>query len=689
MLTLLLDHLWQSTLFALAIALLAWSLRKNGAHVRYWLWLTASVKFLVPFSLLTFAGSQIGSGEIHGPHIERLNRLVEVTMAPASARGGSDVPEQAGPAEPAKPAASVTAVQLPSSGDSSPFGYDLLLRAVGIVWLAGACGIFLLWLSRWLEVRRLVRNAAAFRSGETHGMPIPVLETPSSVEPGIAGIFSPVLLLPKGISGRLSSSQFRAVLAHEFEHWRRRDNLTASIQMVVEALFWFHPLVWWIGAQLVREREEACDESVLRQTGAPHDYAEGILNICQHYVAPPLRSAAISGGDLRQRIQRISTNLAPESLGMAKKFILGGLAVAMVGVPVLLGTANAASVAGAVPPADRASVAALYQAAQLEGEVTVMVMDPRDGYWLPTAFKEKFPGIQLRVIPVLGHLPQIIADAESGRPSLDVVMTSLMEGNTLDDAGFLANMDWTPFNVPASHIALNGRFAYTNNFVFTFAYDERRVGKQELPQSWRELLGPQYRGTMSTNPFVMPRILAGLGLTWGPVEAERFARQIKDQDMLNQFGDVKPYFLDESSPRRYFIGMVSTVTEQWEKQQVPSGYVVPEPVIMEQQGTAVLATAPHPAGARLLAGWLATEEAKAIRTREAQSADLLPGSSDPLAVALRTRGVPIIDDTPATTGERAKLAESYQPIFNLDPYYNPYARRQSFSILQLLPGLQN
>jgi beta-lactamase regulating signal transducer with metallopeptidase domain/ABC-type Fe3+ transport system substrate-binding protein len=689
MITLLLDHLWQSTLFAAAIALLAWSFRRNGAHVRYWLWLAASVKFLVPFSLLTFAGTQIGSGEVHGPHIERLNRLVEVTMAPASARDAATLQAQTGPAAQAMPDTRSTTVSPPSSSDASPFGYDLLLRIGGLVWLAGACAILLLWLSRWLQVRRLVRNAAAFRSGEAHGMPIPMLETTSSVEPGIAGIFRPVLLLPKGISGRLSASQFRAVLAHEFEHWRRRDNLTASIQMVVEALFWFHPLVWWIGAQLVREREEACDEFVLRHTGTPHDYAEGILNICQHYVAPPLRSAAISGGDLRQRIQRISTNPSPESLGMAKKFILGGLAVVMVGAPVLLGTANAASVAGAAPAADRSSVAALYQAAQQEGEVTVMVMDPRDGYWLPAAFKEKFPGIEVRVIPVLGHLPQIIGDAESRSASLDVVMTSLMEANTLDDAGFLANMDWTPFNVPASHIGLNGRFAYTNNFVYTFAYDERRVSKQELPTSWRELLGPQYRGMMATNPFVMPRILAGLGLTWGPVEAERYARQIKDQDMLNQFGDVKPFFLNQASPRRYFIGMVSTVTEQWEKQQEPSGYVVPEPVIMEQQGTAVLATAPHPAAARLMSGWLATEEAKAIRTREAQSADLLPGSSDPLAVSLRARGAQIVYDTPETTGERAKLAESYQPIFNLDPYYNPYARRQSFSILQLLPGLQN
>ena len=40
---------------------------------------------------------------------------------------------------------------------------------------------------------------------------------------------------------------------------RRRDNLTTAIHMGVEALFWFHPLLWWLGARLMEERERACD----------------------------------------------------------------------------------------------------------------------------------------------------------------------------------------------------------------------------------------------------------------------------------------------------------------------------------------------------------------------------------------------------------------------------------------------
>jgi beta-lactamase regulating signal transducer with metallopeptidase domain len=54
----LLNHLWQSTLFAAALALLSLAFRKNHARTRYALWLAASLKFLVPFSLLISLGQQ-------------------------------------------------------------------------------------------------------------------------------------------------------------------------------------------------------------------------------------------------------------------------------------------------------------------------------------------------------------------------------------------------------------------------------------------------------------------------------------------------------------------------------------------------------------------------------------------------------------------------------------------------------
>ena len=88
------------------------------------------------------------------------------------------------------------------------------------------------------------------------------------------GAFHPVLLLPEGVADQLSGTELEAIVAHEVCHWRRRDNLTASLRMVVEAIFWFYPLVWWLETRLIAERERACDEAVVAAGCDPNAYAE-------------------------------------------------------------------------------------------------------------------------------------------------------------------------------------------------------------------------------------------------------------------------------------------------------------------------------------------------------------------------------------------------------------------------------
>lgn len=80
---------------------------------------------------------------------------------------------------------------------------------------------------------------------------------------------------------KLTDAQLESVIAHELCHVRRHDNLAAALHMLVEAVFWFHPLVWWIGARLVDERERACDEEVVRLGSDPQIYAESILKVCE------------------------------------------------------------------------------------------------------------------------------------------------------------------------------------------------------------------------------------------------------------------------------------------------------------------------------------------------------------------------------------------------------------------------
>ena len=157
------------------------------------------------------------------------------------------------------------------------------------VWLCGVLAVLTIWALRWREVAAVVRNASLVEGGHELSVlrrleaargvrkPIRLMMTDAAVEPGVFGIVRPVLLWPRSIARHLTDQHIEAILGHEISHVRRLDNLTAAIHMAVQAIFWFHPLVWWLGARLVEERERACDEDVLSAGAAPHVYAEGIL----------------------------------------------------------------------------------------------------------------------------------------------------------------------------------------------------------------------------------------------------------------------------------------------------------------------------------------------------------------------------------------------------------------------------
>jgi hypothetical protein len=204
------------------------------------------------------------------------------------------------------------------------------------LWIAGFLIIGLCWFVRWWRVRVLLHEATAAQVDA----PIAVKFSPSGLEPGLVGILRPVILLPQGIEQQLSPAELKAVLAHELSHWRRHDNLLAAIHMLVEALFWFFPLVWWLGARLNAERERACDESVLADGNDPMMYAEGILKVCRVYLQSPLACVSgVSGAGLKKRIDAIMENRLIPQLNAARKFILSASAALALVLPLMLGLA--------------------------------------------------------------------------------------------------------------------------------------------------------------------------------------------------------------------------------------------------------------------------------------------------------------------------------------------------------------
>lgn len=330
------NHLWQSTLFAIAAGLLTLLLRNNHARTRYWLWLTASIKFLIPFSLLAGLGSHIAWWRNSSGANSRVYFAVDQLSQPFS------------------PSRLSLISQLPPS--THPVGFlDLLPTLLAVAWLCGIVIVVLAWYVRWRRISAVMRKAAPLRVGrEVDALrrleraagifkQIEMRVSETTLEPGIFGIARTILVWPRGISARLTDSHLDAILAHELCHVRRRDNLTAAVHMAVEAIFWFHPMVWWLGARLLEERERACDEQVL-ETGSDREvYAESILKICEFCVGSPLDFVSgVTGADLKKRIEAIMVHHTPHDLQLGKKVLLAAIAAVGVFVPLGFGVLHAA-----------------------------------------------------------------------------------------------------------------------------------------------------------------------------------------------------------------------------------------------------------------------------------------------------------------------------------------------------------
>jgi beta-lactamase regulating signal transducer with metallopeptidase domain len=96
--------------------------------------------------------------------------------------------------------------------------------------------------------------------------------------PLVAGVRRPVIVLPAALVDALSTDALRTVLLHEAMHVRRRDPLTQMLQRLIEAVFWWNPLMRFAGAALDAAREVACDAQAARALGSRVDYAEGLLD---------------------------------------------------------------------------------------------------------------------------------------------------------------------------------------------------------------------------------------------------------------------------------------------------------------------------------------------------------------------------------------------------------------------------
>jgi hypothetical protein len=162
----------------------------------------------------------------------------------------------------------------------------------------------------WWHARTMIRQTTRVGGRLTH---------PRCVTPVTLGLWAPVVILPPDWT-EWDETELAAVLAHEEEHVRRRDPLVAFITLINRAIFWFHPLSWWLRREISALSEQACDAAVISRGHDKEHYAAILLRFARASATMGGRivpfGTAMPGAGLPRRLKMLETSprLPPSTL---------------------------------------------------------------------------------------------------------------------------------------------------------------------------------------------------------------------------------------------------------------------------------------------------------------------------------------------------------------------------------------
>ncbi|MEM9546406.1 MAG: M56 family metallopeptidase [Bacteroidota bacterium] len=108
---------------------------------------------------------------------------------------------------------------------------------------------------------------------------IEIAESAKVNVPMVVGHFKPIILFPIGMVNLLSIDEVEAIITHELAHIKRYDYITNILLTLIEILFYFHPAVWWISANVKSERENCCDDFALSHNIDKMVYAKALVKL--------------------------------------------------------------------------------------------------------------------------------------------------------------------------------------------------------------------------------------------------------------------------------------------------------------------------------------------------------------------------------------------------------------------------
>jgi beta-lactamase regulating signal transducer with metallopeptidase domain len=352
--TVALDAIWQDAFILLLVLLMLRAWPRLNAPTRYATWLIALVTSLaVPIAtavstpvVATPTNSAVGPTSarvipsnvtLSGARAHQSNGLSrsEPRQSQATARGAS---------------ISARANALRSVGVTKLFHPQIALPlyaviAIAVLWVLASLMLLCRLISGIMKLQGLKRNslplpieyrdALARCNATAHGRDVRFCVSDETEVPVAIGLFDSMVLIPRHLLDSLSPAELEQICLHECGHLRRADDWTNLLQRIIVAILWFSPAVYAIARGLDLEREVACDDGVVVETGAVRPYAQCLTKMAEvtawphHPLAAP--GVFITRRGISERIERLLRAGRSAARGLA----LGPTATAIAAVTML------------------------------------------------------------------------------------------------------------------------------------------------------------------------------------------------------------------------------------------------------------------------------------------------------------------------------------------------------------------
>jgi hypothetical protein len=136
--------------------------------------------------------------------------------------------------------------------------------------------------------------------------------TSRTISPMVIGFIKPCVIIPAVILSGLNTEQIEAILVHELAHIRRYDHIVMIIQAFTVQILFFHPVVWYLSSEINRERENCCDDIVVKTFSNPINYIKALTMIQELNIGGPVPANALTGKS-KSLLGRIKRLLKPET----------------------------------------------------------------------------------------------------------------------------------------------------------------------------------------------------------------------------------------------------------------------------------------------------------------------------------------------------------------------------------------